>query len=135
MDKLVWTEDFSVGVRVLDAQHKRIIGMMNSLIPFKEFQVDSKLLSGALTAITQYAKQHFKEEERLMKEHGYPDLDVQRSQHKQFLLKAMTFCTAESPYVAGVPEKLQTYLKEWWNVHILEEDMKYKPFFQQRGVR
>ena len=70
-----------------------------------------------------------------MREHGYPDLGVQRNQHKQFLLKAVNFCTAESLQVVGVPEKLQNYLKEWWNLHILEEDMKYKPFFQQRGVR
>jgi hemerythrin-like metal-binding protein len=135
MDKLVWTKDFSVGVSVLDAQHRRILDMINSLIPSEESPVAPEVLLETLTAVIQYAKQHFEEEERLMRGHGYPDLDVQLSQHKTFLLKAMTFCTAESPYVAGVPEKLQTYLKEWWNLHILEEDMKYKPFFQQQGVR
>jgi hemerythrin len=135
MDRLIWTEDFSVGVRVLDAQHRRIIGMMNAIIPFKEFQVDSKLLSGALTAMTQYVMQHFKEEERLMEEHGYPGLDSQRSEHKQFLLKTVDFCTAEGLRVVGVPDKLQTYLREWWRQHILDEDMKYMPFFRRRGVR
>jgi len=135
MDRLVWTEDFSVGVRVLNAQHKKIIGMIDSLIPSEESPVNPEVLSETLTAVIQYAREHFKEEELLMKEHGYPELDIQRSQHKQFLLKAVDFCMAERLQVAGVPERLQTYLTEWWNLHILEEDMKYKPFFQQRGVR
>ncbi len=135
MNRLIWTEAFSVGVRVLDVQHKKIIGMINSLIPFEESLVDPEVLSEALTAMIQYAKQHFKEEEWLMREHGYPELDIQRGQHKQFLLKAVDFCTAESVQVVGVPDKLQTYLREWWNQHILEEDMKYMPFFQERGVR
>ncbi len=135
MDKLIWTEDFSVGVSVLDFQHRRIIDMINPLIRSEDSPVAPEVLAETLTAMIQYAKQHFSEEERLMREHGCPDLDVQKSQHKQFLLKAVDFCTAESLRVVGVPEMLQTYLKEWWNQHILEEDMKYKPFFQQRGVR
>ena len=47
----------------------------------------------------------------------------------------MDFCTAEGLQVVGVPGKLHTYLKEWWNQHILEEDMQYKAFFQRRRVK
>jgi hemerythrin len=32
-----------------------------------------------------------------------------------------------------VPQILIDYLSEWWIHHILDEDMKYKPFFAKKG--
>ncbi|KHF25181.1 hypothetical protein JV46_05680 [Solemya velum gill symbiont] len=26
------------------------------------------------------------------------------------------------------------FLVDWWTNHILEEDMKFKPFFQEKGI-
>jgi hemerythrin len=35
----------------------------------------------------------------------------------------------------NVPEELLSYLGEWWMGHILNEDMKYKSHFEEKGVR
>jgi hemerythrin-like metal-binding protein len=69
-----------------------------------------------------------------MKVHGYPDLDEHRQEHIAYRRKAIDFSTAATIGVESVPQILIDYLSEWWMHHILDEDMKYKPFFAKKGV-
>ena len=59
MEKIAWSESFSVGVRVLDAQYKQIVIMVNTLIEMNEAKVDSEIISDTLTKMTKYAIDHF----------------------------------------------------------------------------
>ena len=61
MEKIAWDESFSVGVRVLDAQHKQIVIMVNTLIEMNEAKVNSEIISDTLTKMTKYASDHLKE--------------------------------------------------------------------------
>ena len=70
MEKIMWDETFSVGVRDLDAQHKQIIILVNTLIEMSDAKVDSEIISDTLTKMTQYAIDHFKKEEQYMLEYG-----------------------------------------------------------------
>ena len=63
MEKIIWDEGFSVGVRDLDEQHKRIVTVVNTLIDMIDTKVDSEIISDTLTKMTQYASDHFKTEE------------------------------------------------------------------------
>ena len=79
MEKIAWDEGFSVGVRVLDAQHKQIVIMVNTLIEMDEAKVDSEIISDTLTKMTKYASDHFEREEQYMLEYGYPEYSIQKS--------------------------------------------------------
>jgi hemerythrin len=37
-------------------------------------------------------------------------------------------------YKTNVPIEILTYLKDWWINHILKIDMKYKSFFNEKGL-
>ncbi len=135
METIQWSEEFSVGVEKLDQQHRQIIGMLNRLISTPEAQdTHSETISDILTAMTRYSLEHFKTEEGLMKAHGYPELEEHRQEHIAYRKKAIDFSTATSLGVESVPQILVSYLSEWWTHHILDEDMKYKPFFAKKGV-
>ena len=71
MEKIIWGENFSVGVRVLDAQHKQIVMLVNTLIEMSDTKVDSEIISDTLTKMTKYAIDHFEREEQYMLEYGY----------------------------------------------------------------
>ena len=79
MEKILWGENFSVGVRVLDAQHKQIVIMVNTLIEMNEAKVDSEIISDTLTKMTQFAIDHLKTEEQYMLEYGYPEYSIQKN--------------------------------------------------------
>ncbi len=134
MEPIVWTDAFSVGVSKMDGQHKKLIGMINRLIQEPGATTGSITISDLLTGMVSYALEHFRDEEALMAEHAYPLKDQQTEQHKSFVKKTVDFCSAVEVGVDNVPQVLLQYLKEWLVRHILEEDMKYRPFFIERGV-
>jgi hemerythrin len=134
--KLVeWSEQFSVGVRELDKQHQQLIKLLNILISTQgKTDTHSETVSDTLMAMTRYAQAHFKAEESLMEAHGYPGLEEQKKQHRNFRKKTVDFSTATYYGIDQVPEVLLTYLVDWWVHHILEDDMAYRAFFKIKGV-
>ena len=136
METIRWSDKYSVGVKKLDEQHQQIIGMLNRLVSAPEAKdAGSETITDILTTMTRYALEHFKTEEKLMQAHGYPDLEEHREEHVAYRRKAIDFSTASSLGVEATPQILVTFLFEWWTHHILIEDMKYKAFFAEKGVR
>ena len=135
MEKITWDESLSVGVRVLDAQHKQIVMLVNTLIEMSDTKVDSEIISDTLTKMTKYASDHFEREEQYMIEYGYPEYSIQKKQHQEFKRKTVDFCMETMAHKVTVPTEIFSYLKLWWTNHILQEDMKYKKFFNERGLK
>ena len=135
MELVQWSEKFSVGVSELDQQHQQLIKLLNILISKQgTTNTHSETVSDTLMAMTRYAQTHFKTEERLMEAYGYPGLEDQKMQHRDFRKKTVGFSTATTFGIDQVPEDLLTYLTNWLVHHILEEDMAYKAFFKDEGV-
>ena len=134
MEQIMWTDKFSVGVAQLDAQHKTLIAMVNRLLSSPEVTTRSETISDLLSDMTDYARTHFRTEEELMRQHGYPMLDEQIAQHRSFRKKAVDFCTATTLAIDEIPDTMLNYLREWLLEHILTVDMQYKPFFEEQGL-
>ncbi len=135
MEKIEWNSSFSVGVALLDEQHKQLIRMANRLLAESEASVRSERISELLGEMTKYAVDHFMTEEELMAHHGYPELSSHKEEHKTFRLKVVALCQETMYHNASVPEELLRYLGEWWVNHILTVDMKCRPFFMERGIK
>ncbi|MCA1900014.1 MAG: bacteriohemerythrin [Chloroflexi bacterium] len=136
MEEIKWANKFSVGVRELDEQHRQIILMLNRLLSEPEARnVNSEVVSEILTAMFRYSLEHFKTEENLLRTHKYPQLEEHRREHNEYRRKILDFSAATGAGVKSVPQNLLDYLSRWWTRHILEEDMKYKSFFAEKGVR
>ena len=135
MKPVQWSEKFSVGVRELDQQHQQLIKLLNILISTRgTTNTHSETVSDTLLAMTRYAQTHFKAEERLMEAYGYPGLEDQKMQHRDFRKKTVAFSTATTLGVDQIPEDLLEYLGAWLVHHILEADMAYRSFFNDKGV-
>jgi len=130
MQKLVWVEDFSVGVPIMDDQHKRLIDMINAVgdtkAPERVFDAIMKMYS--------FAEEHFRAEEVMMRRIGYEGLDEQIRLHKSFCDKAVDF--AGRDYAQGVArQEVFTYLCAWLTEHILKKDMAYGKCFKEGDAR
>jgi hemerythrin-like metal-binding protein len=135
MEPVIWSEQFSVGVRELDQQHQQLINLLNILISRRgTVKPHSEMISETLMAMTRYAQAHFKTEERLMETYGYPGLEEQKKQHRDFRKSTVDFSSAAYYGIDQVPEALLKYLVNWWVHHILEDDMAYRAFFKIKGV-
>ena len=96
MDIINWKNEFSVGVKEMDEQHKKLLGMINRLIAEQHTLTDSKTIAELLTEMTDYAQVHFRAEEYLMAEYGYDRKQQQELQHQAFIDKTISFYSAST---------------------------------------
>jgi hemerythrin len=134
MEKIIWHDGFSVGVAKLDSQHRKLVDMINNMIENPLAETRSETIGDILTEMTNYAIHHFKTEEELLSIHNYPRIDAQKQMHKEFRIKTVAFCFQTTAGIETVPENVFNFLRDWLVNHILEEDMKYSEFFNEKGV-
>jgi len=134
MEKLVWDESYSVGVKVLDRQHRIVFDMINDLVEREDLTVRSERLTAALMELTSYALKHFRTEEQYMKEYEYPEIAEHVETHMYFRMKIIELSNETLYHKESVPVELFDFLLEWWSNHILKEDMKYRAFFKDKGL-
>ncbi len=135
MEKIVWKQEYSVGVERLDRQHQKIISVINKLIAKPRVFLASRTVADALTELNSYVSEHFLLEEQLLGENAYPDLIEHSKKHTEYGERIAGFSLKSAQKDKNVPEELLRYLGEWWTGHILHEDMQYKSFFEEKGVR
>jgi len=135
MKKIIWNDEYSVGVEALDEQHRQIIKAINDLIDKPRILLRFQNVSSALTELTNYVSEHFLLEERLLQENGYPDLLEHSRKHTLYSNRIAELCSDSLHGKSEVPAELLVFLTDWWNSHILHEDMEYKEFFARNGVK
>lgn len=135
MEIINWKNEYSVGVAEMDAQHKKLLGMINRLIAEQKVLTDPKTIAALLTEMTDYAQEHFRAEEFLMAEYGYDKKTEHEAQHQAFIDETVSFCSATEIGPNILSNALLDYLGSWLVEHILGEDMMYKEFFQKKGLR
>ena len=120
MDNLEWDDAWSVGDARLDEQHKGLIGLIN------------RLGSGApvpvvLDELQIYVDEHFRDEEGMLENAGYPDLAAHKRQHKAFeeWLTVSRRAFREPEVSAMLRESIRAYLKSWLVNHIMVSDKDY----------
>ncbi|WP_136805237.1 bacteriohemerythrin [Desulfosediminicola flagellatus] len=134
MEIITWTKSFSVGVKEMDDQHKKLIAMINRLIEEQHTLTEPETIAELLTGMTDYALEHFRAEEYLMSEYGYENQARQVKSHEEFIARTMDFMSSTEIGPNILSKALLEYLKSWLVGHILNEDMQYKAFFAHKGV-
>lgn len=117
---LEWTEHYQIGVEEIDAQHKRLLKIMQSAFALKDQDLSAPPLQKNLRELEKYAKFHFKSEEMLMKIYSYPGYEEQKAEHKKIMadLKArISQVTTENDI-----SSLLYFLIEWFVGHTREQD-------------
>jgi len=125
---IVWDDHkYSVGNKVLDNQHKKIVSMINELCENTLVDMHSEILHDTLNNMRLYMQEHLKFEEKLLAELGYQDLESHIILHTEYLEMFSEISMEAVEQDVSVVVDLQTFLLHWWENHILVEDMNYKP--------
>ena len=136
MPIITWDETYSVGVERIDAEHKRLIAMINKAYDAAETMDDKAVLSDLIEDMVEYATTHFSTESDLMKQYKYPGREEHLLEHSNFTAKAVISGTAEPSDEWRVnPIKIFQFLAEWLKNHILETDKELGAFLNEQGVK
>jgi len=133
-NKIVWSEDMSVGCAPLDDDHKILIQALNSFIDALENDEGAFVTDGIFSVLMDYTNFHFSREEAILAACGYEDLDAHKQAHsalKQQLIDA------RQQYVlnpsSDLEDEIRDFLLHWLQSHILVCDMDYKDVVSKSG--
>lgn len=124
-----WDESLSVGVDIIDGQHRRIVDYINDLHAAHKGQNRDKV-SQVLMGLVDYTITHFSFEEELMSKAGYPLSDSHKKVHASFIAHLNTYIEQHEKG-RDVTRKLLSELQLWLTNHIKNEDKHYAPLVRK----
>ncbi len=123
-----WRDEYSVGIPLIDEQHKNMFKMCNELIEIlkNEKEVSFESIVGIIVELKKYTKYHFEQEELLMAKYQYSDIEEHKREHTKFVaeLDNIKFGDIETEQLRVVKE-LVNHTTSWIIKHILSSDFKY----------
>ena len=135
MTKIEWDDNLSVGVDLIDEQHKMLIQRIKDLSDAVVSSRGAGQIGKTLGFMIDYTEFHFSTEEKHMNELGYPRFDIHKDQHEEFksTLNHMVTEFEEDGATAQLSEGVNTYLINWLVKHINSIDSKFGEFLQEKG--
>ena len=135
MALIEWKDEFSVGISSIDAQHTKLIQIINKLYDGMMRGSGRNILGSVLDELDQYTKTHFSLEERLMNAHGFPGYRRHKEEHDKLAAQVDEFVNAFDAGKKQLTMEVLMFLKSWLENHILGTDKRYSAFLIEKGVR
>lgn len=119
-----WTPDLTVGVQMIDEQHKELIRRMNAFFDaMKSGDKQQKVLE-ILDFLEQYVVSHFSDEEKLQLSSGYPLYREHKKLHTDFIadVKQIRTDIETRGFTAATASLVGSTLVSWLTLHIKKTD-------------
>jgi hemerythrin-like metal-binding protein len=129
-----WSNDYSVGVQSVDAQHQNLFAMARELHTAMTSGQGKASLAKILDRLVQYTAAHFAHEERLMRLADYPGLESHAAEHRALTRKVLDF---QADFQAGrtaLTVQLLQFLRTWLQNHIQHSDQAFAPYLKETKV-
>ena len=137
MTFVTWNEKLLTGIREIDHDHKMLFDLIEQ---FHEayMSTDSKAaMEPAFRMLMDYTENHFRREEELLEKVGYPGQAGHHQDHEDLKDEVLAlYQRFQNDKLRGVENdlglELLSFLKNWLEFHILEDDMKYVEFIRDK---
>jgi hemerythrin len=136
LTSLGWEEKFSVGIALIDEQHKMLIQRLNDLSKAIDMNQSVSEIVRVLGFLIEYTNFHFSTEEKYMVENNYPGLSYHRTQHEEFktTLHHLIRDFEEEGATKALADSINTFLTNWLVTHFQEVDIEFGKFLFEKGL-
>lgn len=131
---VTWDEEYSVGVSVIDEQHKQFVVVLGKLEKAVAELEQKERLSQILEDLDSYVVFHFGTEEKYFKEFNYGGAREHIEAHRKF---AQTLSETREKYQNNelrLSYELVTFMSDWLVSHVRDMDRKYIECFRSHGL-
>ena len=138
MDKFIWEDQYSVGIKIIDDQHNRFFEIANEIYDILQKEpVPKDALTFTITKLGDYALFHLSTEEKYFKEFKYDGLADHVKKHDYFREKVAGYLEkirGLGDDYETIAEEMGNFSESWLTNHILETDKKYTQCFKEHGL-
>lgn len=134
MSLINWNDTYSVKVRMLDNQHKRLIEIINTLHDGMKTGKSNEILGKIIFDLIGYTKTHFQSEEDLFEKYNYPNKVLHKKEHDEFVKTVGKFYEDFKSGRTGLSLDVMNFLTNWLTKHIKGSDKAYSNFLNEKGI-
>ena len=135
MPLMSWNEKMAVGVRLLDTDHQKLVGLLNELYDAVMKGQGKETLGKVLDGLVDYTKIHFAHEEKFFAQTNYPAAAAHKKEHDALTRQVLE---VQKKYQSGrtvaLSLEVMNFLKNWLVNHIQASDQKYGPYLNSKGI-
>ena len=134
MTKVAWDKKLSIGIKLIDEQHKSLIKKLNDVSSAIENGLGEREITKTLEFLSEYADFHFSTEEKHMKENSYPGLAQQKMKHQEFMdtLSNLEQDFEEEGSTSALSDAINNFLFNWLTSHIQGLDQEFGDFLSEK---
>jgi len=132
---LVWKDEYSVGVKMLDDDHKKLIDLLNQFRTAYDYHTSHRFEKESLDALVAYTRFHFQREEELLEQHDYADVESHKEQHRRMIEQVERFVDLYNEQGHDALEQVADFLSDWLINHINGTDKQYTQHLNDNGVK
>lgn len=133
MPLVEWNQDYATGIEEIDAQHKELFAIINSLGDAMRDKRAKEETGAIISRMAVYAGVHFRTEEEYFRRADYPGAQSHAAEHRKFVDRVMVFVNDFNEGRAALTLELLAFLGDWLGHHVKKSDMAYSPFLKARG--
>ncbi len=135
MPLISWNDTLSIGVEVVDGQHKKMIEMVNELHAAMKAREGYAVLNLIFMGLADYTKTHFSTEEDIMLSHEYPEYAAHKKEHEDLIAQVAELRKRADRKELNITIDLLHFLRDWVKNHIMNTDKKLGNFLNSRGIK
>jgi hemerythrin len=132
-----WSPSFSVGIKLIDDQHKELLTLTNDLFNHcvGEEEAEREYFKKVISQAIDYVKVHFSTEEKIMLATKFSGYKEHKRQHDAFVLTVVEQVNAFNEGKAFTLLNFTKFLKDWVLTHIAVSDKLYFDYFKKIATR
>ncbi|HPC86737.1 MAG TPA: bacteriohemerythrin [Smithellaceae bacterium] len=130
---LQWSNSISVRVDSIDAQHKKLFDITNSLIDI--FEAGSGEFLTVISELVEYTTIHFHDEQMVMMNAKFPGLAAHMVEHNKFIAKVEEFLQAYGEGQKDIGRTMIVFLRDWLFAHTSGLDMEFAQFLAKKPAK
>lgn len=133
---IIWRKGMSVANDIIDHDHHFMINFINTVELVLQNPTEKEMLMEVLDQLHEYSVNHFRREEFIQRKIEYPQSLSHKNSHSTLLSdleklqdEIKNAKTAEE--ITSRSTEIVAFLRNWLINHVLNEDMKLKPFLEK----
>lgn len=122
-----WLNEYNVGYDAIDRQHQYLFDLANQIVDPNNDQQKTHL---NVMSLNHYVKEHFKDEEALMKKYNFPGYEEQVKEH-DLLTKRLAEISPGIITGDVRQEEVVKFMRNWLLHHIIGKDVPLGDFLRE----